>query len=121
MRLSGLDLARMRRRADDHLPASGEIQRPVYSSDSQGGKTVTRSRVWSGPVRVAPISSVVAADSVVAERLGGAQGVWITLAYYIDLRLDDRIIVGSRTYEVVGFDDGRSWHVSKRALAKELL
>jgi hypothetical protein len=67
------------------------------------------------------LSSVVEADSVIAERLGGSQGVWITMPWHVNVRLDDRIVVGSTTYEVASFDTGRSWHISKRVLCRELL
>ena len=120
MSLSGLQLARMRRTADSVLPESGEVYRPTYTSDGAGGQTMARTRIWSGPVRVAPVSSVVTADATTASRQGGSQGVWITLPHHVDLRLDDRIVVGSHTYEVSSFDTGRSWHVSQRVLATEL-
>lgn len=121
MRLTGLQLARARKVADAHLPDDGEVWRSAYVSDSQGGQTTTRTRIWTGPVRVAPVSSVVSSDSIIAERLGGAQGVWITLPWHVNVRLDDRIIADSATYEVASFDTGRSWHVSKRVLCREIL
>lgn len=121
MRLSGLQLARARRVADEHLPDWGELFRSSYASDNAGGQTITRSRSWSGPVRIAPVSSVVASDSVIAERLGGAQGVWITLPWHVTVQLDDQIRAGGKTYEVASYDTGRSWHISKRVLCRELI
>lgn len=119
--LSGIQLARMRRTADDALSAGGVLNRPTYASDSQGGLTKTYSRVWSGPVRVAPLSTVVESDTVIASRLGGARGVWVTLPHHVDIRLDDRVEVDGMVYEVASYDTGRTWHISQRVLAKEVL
>jgi hypothetical protein len=119
--LSGIQLARMRRSSDDALAEGASLTRPTYTTDSQGGLTKTYTRVWSGPVRVAPISTVVASDAVVAARLGGSRGAWITLPHHVEIRLDDRVDVNGRAYEVASYDTGRTWHISQRVLAKEIV
>ncbi len=120
MSLSNLELARMRRVADAHLPDGVVISRPTYNSDGQGGRTTTYATVYNGPGRVSPINSVNGADAVVADRLGGAQGLWVTVPWHVEVRLEDRVVSGGRTYEVRAEDAPRAYPISHRVLCAEV-
>lgn len=120
MTLSALELAKMRATADEHLPDGVIVTRPTFASDGQGGSLPTYTPVYNGPGRVAPVNSIAGAESVVAERLGGAQGLWITVPHHVTVLLRDRVLWGSQTFEVVGEDTPRSWGISSRILCREI-
>ena len=119
-RLSGLQLARMRRVADATLAGEGEVWRRTRVSDNKGGKTETLARVSSGPWRLAALTTVASSESVFAARLGGQQGWWATAQYHVDINLADQVRIGGRTFEVVSVDTGRTWHISARVLCREV-
>lgn len=125
MLLSAAELASMRATLNRTLPDTATIQRNTLQSDGSGGTEVA-STATTGPFacRVA-IPAVTGTRSgreeVIAGRLD-AVGIWtITLPAGTDVKAQDRIIVGSRTFEVTVPLRPRSWQLSCRVLCTETL
>jgi len=119
MLLSTNDLTRMRAILNRTLPDTATIERDTLGSDGSGGQTVT-STATTGPFacRVAMPSG---REEVIAGRLD-AVGIWtITLPAGTDVKAQDRILVGSRTFEVTIPLRPRSWQISCRVLCTETL
>jgi len=119
MLLSSAELADMRATLNRTLPDSATIRHDTTISDGAGGQTVT------GTTTTGPFACRVAVPSgderVVAGKLD-AIGTWtITLPALTDVSATDRILIGSRTFEVSLPLRPRSWELSRRVLCTETL
>lgn len=123
MLLSAADLASMRATLNRTLPDTATIQRDTLGSDGSGGQTVS-STATTGPFacRVAATASTTQrGEQVIAGKLD-AVGVWtITLPAGTDVKATDRILIGSRTFDVTLPLRPRSWQLSCRVLCTETI
>ena len=117
--LSTSDLAAMRTTLEVSLPESVGIGRRSQASDGAGGYTDTWSTVASVAGRVSP-GGLTPQERAIAERLVGVQTWTITLPALTDVRAADRLIVGSRTLEVVGVLAPRSYELCTRCVCVEI-
>ncbi len=115
-----IDLAGLRALSDRYLPDVCAISRntPTQSGD---GQTDSWANVATGVAcRVSPLASSA------QESLGGAEAMsavaqWtIWLPAGTDVTVKDRIVVGSRTFEVARVG-ARSYEVSREVLCREVL
>ncbi len=117
--LSATDLAAMRSTVDASLPDVAQVQRRTLTSDGAGGYTESWNTVATVACRVAP-SGQSPQERVIAERLT-ATSVWtITLPAETDVRPADRLLVGTRTFEVAGVL-ARSEEIARRVICTEVL
>ncbi|MFH0980641.1 MAG: head-tail adaptor protein [Planctomycetota bacterium] len=100
------------------MPDLVEISRPTFASDSSGGQIATYATVRSTPGR---ISAPTATETVMADRLGLAQAAVITVPQDVTPVLRDRFVVSGHTYEVAGYDIGRSDPIVRRVLVREIV
>lgn len=117
--LSPTEISSMRADLERMMPDSATIQRDTLASDGSGGQSVA-STATTGPFacRVALASGQ---EEVIAGRLD-AVGTWtITLPALTDVAAGDRILIGSRTFEVKLPLRPRSWELSRRVLVTETL
>jgi len=115
--LATADLAFMRGQQADALPDTCAISRKTLASDGAGGYTETWATVGSGVacrLAVARTGERVMADHIVHEG-----GFVVTLPYGTAVTPKDRILVGSRTFEVTGLASG-SWETAVRASCSEV-
>jgi len=117
--LSATELAAMRSTLNDSLPDTAQVRRKSLTSDGAGGYTESWSTVAAVACRVAP-SGQSPQERVIAERLT-ATAIWtVTLPAGTDVRPADRIVVGSRAFEVVGVL-ARSYELARRVVCTEAL
>lgn len=119
--LNATELASMRATTEEFLPDTCSISRATPSSDSMGGFTSSWANVaTSVPCRYSPTLPSTSSEQDVSGKLTSETDWVVTLPYDQDVLVTDRIVIGSRTLEVVNLDVPRSWQVTKRVSCKEL-
>jgi head-tail adaptor len=117
--LSAADLAAMRATLTESLPDTAQVQRATRAPDGMGGFTETLTTVATVPCRLAP-SGNTPVEQVVAERVTD-RALWtLTLPAQTDVAATDRVVVGARTFEVVGVLSPRSDELCTRLVAVEV-
>jgi len=117
--LSSADIAAMRATLSASMPDNAQVQRALRTSDGAGGFAETWTTIATVPCRVAP-SGLTPTEQVIAERVR-SRAVWtLTLPAGTDVTTADRVIVGTRTYEVVGMLTPRSYELATRFVAVEV-
>jgi SPP1 family predicted phage head-tail adaptor len=116
--LSAGQLASMRSTLNASLPDTAAVHRDTLSSDSAGGYTTSAATVATVACRVSPSGG---RESVVAGKVDAVSTWTITLPALTDVTAKDRLIVGSRTFEVAAVLDPRSWEIGRRVLCVEIL
>jgi head-tail adaptor len=113
--LSATDLAAMKATQALALPSTCTIERRSLVADTLGGYTETWATLASG---VACRLSAMSAPSevVVAERWAGRAMYQLTVPAGQDVTADDRVVVGSVTYEVAGLNSAGAWETARRVI-----
>ncbi|MGQ9809704.1 MAG: head-tail adaptor protein, partial [Armatimonadota bacterium] len=86
----------------------------MRASDGAGGFTETWTPVATAACRLSPLGQTPQ-EQVIAARLTNISGWVVTLPALTDVRPTDRLVIGSRTFEVVGILTG-SWEISRRVI-----
>jgi hypothetical protein len=60
-------------------------------------------------------------DAAMAERIGNRSAWLVTLPATTAVDTDDRLVVGSRTFEVVGVLAAHSWETARRVVCVEVV
>ena len=117
--LTDTQIASMRTTLERTLPDTATIEHDTMGSDGAGGQIVT------GTATTGPFACRVAVPSGQEEVIAGkldAVGTWtITLPALTDVAAADRIVIGSRTFQVALPLRPRSWELSRRVLCTETL
>jgi len=113
------ELASIRRAADRMLPDTCVIQRVTRTPDGAGGSTETWATVATMACRVSPAGQ--GDEHLFGGRLASVSGYVVTLPAETDVAAVDRIAWGGRTLEVAGVVGPRSYEVSRRVVAVEVL
>jgi len=114
MELTAEDLQSMRAEAALFLPESGTIYRVVGA-----GTAGTLLAHGTASCRVAPLDR--SAEALAADRSLTLQTWLVTFAGGTDVRAEDQIRSGGRLFEVDGLAAPRSWEVTRRVVAREVL
>jgi SPP1 family predicted phage head-tail adaptor len=114
--LSNADLTSMRATAQQALPGTAVIQSGTLTSDGGGGYTETFTPSGTVACRVAPLSGDERQEG---GRITTDSEYVITLPADTTVETDDRIVVGSITYNVTAVRD-RSWEITRRVEAKKV-
>lgn len=115
--LSTAQIAGMRATANAAMPDTAAISRVTRTSDGAGGYT----EAWTTIATVAcRIASTGGAEADVAAKLTATTTATVTLPALTDVAPADRLVVGSRTFEVLAVLSARSWEIARRILAVEL-
>lgn len=101
------------------LPQIGEVQAPSNVSDGRGGQAVVWNTVASVPIRVAP--DTTRTEEVVGDRVANQQRWMLTMPAGTTVGASYRIVVESRTFEVVNIRSPRSYETSCRVVGIEVL
>ena len=116
--LSAGELSAMRTVQNETLPGTAVISRNSPTSDGMGGWTDAWAAVGTVDGRVAPASES-GAERLVAERITAEDAWVITLPHDTDVTARDRIVIDSRTFEVVA-PLPHSWTTALRVVATEV-
>lgn len=115
---SATELDAMRSTLEASLPDTAQVRRKTLTSDGMGGQTESWATVATVACRVAP--SGRPEERAVAERLASVSVWTVTLPALTDVRAVDRLVVGARTFEVVGVL-ARSDEVGRRVVCVEVV
>jgi head-tail adaptor len=117
--LTATDLDAMRSTLDESLPDTAQVGRQALVSDDAGGFSESWSVVATVACRVSP-GGLLPQERAVAERMGVVSSWVVTLPALTDVRAADRLVVGTRTFEVVAPLGPRSYEVSRRVVCSEV-
>lgn len=98
--LSTADLTALRAAQEAAMPETVTIYRLTLSDNGAGGFSESWGTASTVSGRIGPYNRQ-ASEGVVAERLAGRAGYTVTLPALTDVREADRLVVGTRTFEVV--------------------
>lgn len=108
--LTAAELSRMRDVMEEALPGTAIIQRSTWSSDGGGGGSLSWQAVGTVSSRIAPAGG---GDAVVGARLSPQTTHQATFPWDVDLRHEDRVIIGGGTYMIEMVKE-RDWELSTR-------
>lgn len=114
------ELVEMRATLDDSLPDLADITRATPTSDGRGGRSLVWAIVASVPCRVAPYARP-SEEQIRTDQVLTLQRWWLTFPQGTNVTPADRIVVGTRTFEVIDVLSTRSYEVSCRVLAAEVI
>lgn len=117
--LSADQLAAMKATINASFPDSATIQRPSNVSDGAGGWTSAVSTTGPHSCRVDPAGST-ANEYMTVDEIFSSSAHIITFPAGTDVRAQDRIVVGARTFEVRGVLSPAAWELSRRAVCLEI-
>ena len=117
--LSAGELTAMRSEQSGTLPGTAVISRNSPTSDGMGGWTDAWAAVGTVLGRLAP-ASASGAERMVADRITGEDAWVITLPQGTDVTERDRVVIDSRTFEVVT-PLAHSWETARRVVATEVV
>ena len=98
--LSTADLTALRAAQEAAMPETVTIKRLTLSDNGAGGFSESWGTASTVSGRIGPYNRQ-ASEGVVAERLAGRAGYTLTLPALTDVRASDRLVVGTRTFEVI--------------------
>lgn len=115
--LSANDLTAIKATQNDALPDTCTISRRTLASDGMGGYTETWASLATGVACRLAAALYRPEERSVAEKFAG-QTLWtLTLPAGQAITSQDRVVIGSTTYEVVGIlSAGQTWETARRAL-----
>lgn len=118
--LSSAEITAMRAQQFLALPDSVVIQRRTLAADGAGGQTET----WTTLATVAGRLSVetrVGRETPTGGRLASVTPYRVTLPAQTDVTARDRLVVGSRTFDVALVQAGGAWETARVCLCAEVL
>lgn len=120
MSLTSSDLAMERASQDAWMPDTVLVKRRVQTANTSGGYTFT----W--PATTHAYDGRLSANGIPSEYLAlarerGRMAWMVTLPHDADVLATDRLSVGNRTLEVLGFHSGGSWITALRVVCVEVL
>lgn len=108
----------MRETLEDSLPETASIVRLTTTATETGGASEAWTSIATGIA--ARISPEGGGEGVVADKLTSSRGWIVTLPHGTDVAQADRIVIGSRTFEVSHLKSARSYQVSVRVRCTEV-
>jgi hypothetical protein len=104
------------------LPDSAVVQRATRIADGGGGWTQTWATVATVVCRLTRIAARASSSGVfrtAAERLNDDTTHMVAFAAGLDVRLQDRVMIGTTTYEVLAIRSGGAWELARHVEVKE--
>lgn len=121
---SAADLTRMRATMQQLAPEDWSVVRDTDASDGQGGLTRTPATVASGTAAAGTGARLAAGGTQAREGRGdilAAVSPWlIVLPHGTGVTARDRVVIGSRTFEVTGVAAPHSYGAAVRVSAVEV-
>ena len=107
------ELTSMRATAAEALPGTAIIQSQGWVSDGGGAGTTTWTPAGTSDCRIAPVGGQGGREEEQGDRITAHAEFIVTLPSDITVTTDDRIVIGSATYNIEAIRD-RSWNLSTR-------
>ena len=118
--LTATELAAMRATQATAMPDTCVISRPTLTPDGAGGQTEGFATVATVACRVGPMGNR-GEERAIAERMGAVTPYMVTVPTTTDVRTQDRIVVGARTFEVATVLDTEAWETARRVACIEVV
>lgn len=121
--IAGAELDSMRATLNASLPDLATIQRPARTADGHGGHSTTwNTLAASVPCRLGPRGNARGDESISGSAVGSRAFYLVTFSAGRDVTPKDRILIGSRTLEVIEvLDRNDSWEISRRVSCSEVV
>lgn len=111
-------LTDMRAAQAEAMPETVLVKRLTNTTDSQGGYT----RTWAtNATTTGRISTTAGQERKLGDKIVAMGDYLVTVPYTVDVTAKDRLVIGSRTFEIVHVMDKESWETARRCVCKELL
>jgi head-tail adaptor len=117
--LTADEITTMRSTLNTSLPDTAQVQRRTLTPDGAGGFTESWSTVATVACRLSPAGRSPE-ERVIAERLTATSTWTLTVPALTDVQTADRVVVGSRTFEVAAAL-ARSSEISRRVICVEVV
>ena len=112
--LSSSEVTAMRSTLEGHaLPDTCNILSVTQTADGQGGFTDAWGTATAGVA--CRLDNTSSRELLSGDGIQHFTGWMLTLPQSTSIAAGNRVEIGSDTYNVVGFDDGKSWKISLRA------
>ncbi len=116
--LTEADLSIMRAAQERAMPDTCTVQRVTLTDDGYGSHTEKWDDVASYRCRLSPVASPK--ELLLAGQTAQVADWMVTLPHGVDVKVSDRIIIGTRVLEVTGVVQGSNWQTALRVTAKEV-
>lgn len=120
MTLTTDEIVGMRATLTDSLPETVQVSRATRVADGAGGQTETYAVIATVPGRLSPELNPPAEPSY-GDRPSSVVRWQIVMPQGTDCTNDDRLLIGTRTFEVRGVDEHGEWAIDLRAHCTEIL
>lgn len=120
MSLTSSDLAMERASQETWMPDTVLVKRRVQTANTSGGYTFTwpsTTHTYDGRLAAGGVPS----EYLALARESGRMAWMVTLPHDADVLSTDRLFVGSRTLEVLGFNSGGAYITALRVVCVEVL
>lgn len=116
--ISAGDLAAMRAAQRAAMPSTCTRRRVPLVADGRGGYT-------EGVAATITLACRVSSRGLPSEylRMGVASGkalIMVTVPHGSDVLRTDTLVVGAKTYQIIGFDSAGAWETALRCVCEEL-
>lgn len=118
MGIRPIELRKAQRDLQAAYPENVTVWRRTGSRTAGGGSTYALARDSSGPGRLGPMGAE--AESRIADRLGTSRGWVVTVYPDRDVQINDEIRIGSRKFQVIGWEQERSYPMQQRVQVREV-
>ena len=117
--LSNDEISSMRNEINNlALPDTCNILSVTQTGDSQGGFTESWGTATAGVA--CRLDNTSSRELISGEGLRHFTGWMLTLPHDTSIAAGNRVEIGSNDYNVVGFDDGKSWQLDLRVLVEKV-
>lgn len=115
LELTSAELTAMRTAVEDLLPDTCNILESTLTADGQGGNTEAWGTLSGGTAVDCRLDSKTAAEGVAGGELQPYHAYILTLPNGTTITTDNRVEVGSNTFNVTSVDKEKSWSACVRA------
>lgn len=112
--LSTSEIAAMRTTLETALPDTCNILSVTQTSDGQGGFTEAWGTATAGIA--CRLDNTSSRELLSGDAVQHFTGWMLTLPHNTSIAAGNRVEIGGISYNVVGFDDGKSWQLDLRVL-----
>ena len=117
--LSNSEISAMRSTIEtEALPDTCNILSVTQTSDGQGGFTESWGTATTGVA--CRLDNTSSRELLSGEQIEHFTGWMLTLPHDTSIAAGNRVEIGSDQYNVVGFDDGKSWPLDLRVLLEQV-
>lgn len=116
--ITAAELLAMRDDIEDSLPDQAVIKSQTWVSDGGGGGSTSLVAGGTVPCRIAPLMSE---EGTTGGRISPDSEYVVTLPFDAAVTASSVLTINSRNFSVSGMREPRSWEISRRVEAKEIV